>query len=239
VGVTLLNRFSPTLRVEWKPALIGGATSGVLLELSKWGLGLYLGWVSGKYRSIYGTLGVLPLFLLSLYLWWVILLIGAEVCRAVQRLPLLRHLIVGRHRHPSGDRFAHLRGELPTISGPLAARLLCDVARNWKRGKQAALPILDLEQHHGLPESVVRRIMQKLALAGLVAELDSSYLLTRPPEDIRLDEVLHLFHDFAPPAADPSDPDSPAAADPLDQVLRELDDKVRSQAKSVTFAHLV
>jgi len=227
-GITLINRYTPTLRVEWRPALVGGATSAVLLELSKWGLGLYLKWVAGKYQSIYGALGVLPLFLLSIYLWWVIVLIGAEVCRAVQRLPLLRHLLAKTDAAP-----AHKEpGELPVVSGPLAARLLCDVAQCWKSGKKA-IPILELEQRHGLPESIVRRVMKRLGHCGFVAEMEDAYLLARPPEDIRLDEVLELFHEFTPPSYDHSEPDA------LDKVLRGLEDSIRGRTRVVTFADLL
>ena len=75
-GATLLNRFLPTLRVDWRPALIGSVVSAVMMEISKFGLGLYLSYITGKYRTIYGALAVLPLFLLSIYLWWVLLLWG-------------------------------------------------------------------------------------------------------------------------------------------------------------------
>lgn len=228
--ITLLNRFTPTLRIEWRPALIGGFTSAVLLDISRGGLGLYLVWISGKYRSIYGALGVLPLFLLSIYLWWVILLIGAEVCRTVQRLPLLRHLPAtpkGGHEH------SFLKtSNLTTINGPLAARLLCDVAQYWKSGKKA-IPILELEQRHGLPESVVRRIMEKLGNRGFVAEMEDRYLLARPPADIRLEEVLELFSDFAPLSLDRTEPDA------LGRVLLGLDEHMRNKTRSVTFAELI
>lgn len=230
-GVTLLNRFTPTVRVEWKPALIGGVTSALLFELTKGGLGLYLVWVAGRYRSIYGALGILPLFLLSIYLWWVILLIGAEVCRAVQRLPLLRQMAQDPKRK-SEHSVLFRATDLPTVNGPLAARLLCDVAQTWKSGKKS-IPILELEQRHGLPESVVRRIMQRLSGRGFVAEIDdSSYILTKPPESIPLDEVLQLFADFSPPSYDRDEPDA------LDRVLEGLDDTIRTKSRSITFADL-
>ena len=229
-GVTLLNRFTPTVRVEWKPALIGGVTSALLFELTKGGLGLYLVWVAGKYRSIYGALGILPLFLLSVYLWWVILLIGAEVCRAVQRLPLLRQFAQDPKRNLEHSVLRPI--DMPTVNGPLAARLLCDVAQNWKSGKKA-IPILELEQRHGLPESIVRRIMQRLAQKSFVVEMERSYILAKPPENIPLDEVLQLFADFSPPSYDHSEPDA------LDKVLEGLDDAIRGKARSITFADLI
>jgi YihY family inner membrane protein len=227
-GATLLNRFLPTLRVDWRPALIGSVVSAVMMELCKFGLGLYLSYITGKYRTIYGALAVLPLFLLSIYLWWVLLLWGAEVCRAVQRLPLLRMINAG-----DAAQDEHLKpGEMPTMNGPLAARLLCDVAQHWKSGGRA-LPILDLENRHGLPESFVRRVMKHFIDAGIVAETESGYLLSRPPENVRLDEVMRLFKSFTPLR------NGEKEADALDLVLVDLEGSMHSQLHEVTLAQLL
>jgi YihY family inner membrane protein len=226
-GATLLNRFLPTLRVDWRPARIGSAISAGMMELCKFGLGLYLSYITGKYRTIYGALAVLPLFLLSIYLWWVILLWGAEVCRAIQRLPLLS--VVTSHI----DEDEPLKpGEMPTMNGPLAMRLLFDVAQHWKRGARA-LPIVDLEKRHGLPESFVRRAMKRFIEAGWVVETEASYLLSRPPEDIRLDEVIRLFKDFSSLRSGEKEGDA------LDRVLLDLEGSVRTQLKKVTLAQLL
>ena len=95
----------------------------------------------------------------------------------MQRLPLLRLIGAGSAEHDE-----HLKpGEMPTMNGPLAARLLCDIAQHWKSGGRA-LPILDLEKRHGLPESFVRRVMKYFIDAGIVAETENGYLLSRPPK---------------------------------------------------------
>ena len=127
VMLTLANRLIPTLRVRWRAALAGGATAAVLLEISKFALGRYLTWVATSYKSIYGALGVLPLFLLSIYLWWLIVLWGVEVARSVQRLPWQLRIHDDANPHD-----AQL-----TINGPLAVRLLTDVARRFKNGQRA------------------------------------------------------------------------------------------------------
>ena len=225
IVLSLANRLVPTLRVAWKAAVIGGVTSAVLLEVAKFGMRLYLSLVTGSYRSIYGALGVLPLFLLSIYLSWVIILWGVEVCRALQRLPLLARSL--DHGH------AALVPEDPnlTISGALAARLLCDVARNFKSGNRS-LPVLELEERHGLPESVVRRVLSRLEAHHLVVQHEDGYLLARPPDAIQLDEVLRIF---TPPAHfyAQTEPDA------LDQVLNTLDQQTQEQTRVITFASLI
>jgi DNA-binding IscR family transcriptional regulator len=75
--------------------------------------------------------------------------------------------------------------------------------------------------------------MYRLSKRGFVAEMEEGYLLARPPENIHLDEVLQLFQGFAPK--------SPGlkSSDALDGVLTNIDDAVRSQTRSVTFAQLI
>jgi membrane protein len=225
VVLSLANRLVPTVRVRWRAALIGGVTAAVLLEVAKFGLGLYLSFVTGSYASIYGTLGVLPLFLLSIYLSWVIILWGVEVCRSLQRLPLLARSL--------DEPGAPIKADDPNliINGALAARLLCDVARNFKGGNRS-LPVLELEERHGLPESVVRRVLTRLEAHHLVVQHEDGYLLARPPDTIRLDEVLRIFQ---PPAHfyAQSEPDA------LDQVLGQLDMQAKEQTSTVTFASLI
>jgi membrane protein len=221
IMLSLANRLIPTLRVPWNAALAGGATAAVLLEISKFGLGRYLSWVATSYKSIYGALGVLPLFLLSIYLWWLIVLWGVEVSRAVQRLPWQM-----RFHDDTTSHDAQL-----TISGPLAARLLTDVARHFKLGSKS-LPVDELMQRHGLPESVVRKILSRLAKQGLVIEHEDGYLLAKPPESIRLEEVLQLFQPVQYQHSE-TEPDQ------LDQVLAKLEKQQQESLGTTTFASLI
>ncbi len=221
IMLTLANRLIPTLRVSWQAALSGGATAAALLEISKFGLGRYLSWVATSYKSIYGALGVLPLFLVSIYLWWLIVLWGVEVSRAVQRLPWQLKI-----HHDGTTHDAQL-----TINGPLAARLLTDVARHFKSGGKS-LPVDELTQRHGLPESIVRKILSRLAKHNLVVEHEDGYLLSKPPESIRIDEVLRLFQ----PAQYQH---SEAEPDQLDQVLARLEKQQEQTLGEATFASLI
>lgn len=227
IVLTLANRLLPTLNVRWRPAFVGGLTSAMLLELAKVGLGFYLSYITGPYRSIYGALGVLPLFLLSIYLAWLIILWGVEVSRAAQRLPLLERMLEERGE----TKLPVLDDAMLTISGPLAARLLCDVARNFKQG-QKGLPILEIEQRHGLPESVVRRVFRRLEKANLVIQHEDGYMLARPPDAIRVHEVLDLF-------TPPRHYYAQAEPDALDQVLNQLEHTEKEQTHSITFASLI
>ena len=95
VGFTLAYLIIPNRRVALRHALAGGVLATLLFELAKSGFALYLGKVP-SYAQIYGTLAVIPIFLIWIYLSWVVVLLGASFAAslsafrfqpAAQRLP--------------------------------------------------------------------------------------------------------------------------------------------------------
>lgn len=73
---TVMFMLVPARHVRLRDALIGGAVSGIALELLKWGFRLYLTSFP-TYQTIYGAVAVVPIFLIWLYLAWTIVLFGA------------------------------------------------------------------------------------------------------------------------------------------------------------------
>jgi len=73
----------PNTRVKWRAAALGGTVAGIIWEFAKHGFNFYVAnFVS--YTKIYGTLGVLPIFLVWVYMSWLIFLFGAELCYVTQ-----------------------------------------------------------------------------------------------------------------------------------------------------------
>jgi len=72
----------PNRRVAWRHALAGALLATVLFELVKLGLTLYLRNVP-TYQQLYGTLAVIPIFLLWVYLSWVSILLGASLAASL------------------------------------------------------------------------------------------------------------------------------------------------------------
>ncbi len=73
----------PHTVVRTKAAAIGGLVAGLLYHGVRWIFALYLGTIA-TYDRIYGLLGVIPAFLIWLFLVWSVILIGAEVAFSVQ-----------------------------------------------------------------------------------------------------------------------------------------------------------
>lgn len=68
----------PSAKVQIKPALIGAVISSILFEGVKT---LFKLWAVNSVRTslIYGSLSIIPIFLVGLYLFWIIVLIGTEI----------------------------------------------------------------------------------------------------------------------------------------------------------------
>lgn len=77
----------PYTRVDPSAGLVGGIGAGTLWEFARAGFDWYVMHVV-SFDRIYGSLGVIPIFLLWLYLTWIIILWGAELSLAWQHLPL-------------------------------------------------------------------------------------------------------------------------------------------------------
>ncbi len=84
------NRFFPNTTVHWGPAFVGGVVGAILLFANHQLSFLYVHKVIRE-QSLYGSVGILPVFLFGLYLFWLILLFSCQVTYAVQSGRTLVH----------------------------------------------------------------------------------------------------------------------------------------------------
>ncbi len=78
VAFSLLYAVVPNRRIAWRNAIAGGVTAGILFSTLRWAFGMYLDYFP-IYRTIYGTLSAVPIFLVWMYLSWAAVLFGAVV----------------------------------------------------------------------------------------------------------------------------------------------------------------
>lgn len=76
---------TPNCRVPVSASFVGGLIAAILFDLSKKLFTLYL-YLFHNYELIYGTLAVIPVFLLWLYIMWTIVIIGALVTHSWKKL---------------------------------------------------------------------------------------------------------------------------------------------------------
>lgn len=86
--ITLTYKIFPNKKVHWRAAIISGCLVAVICELAKWAYALYTK-QAFFYNKVYGSLAVLPLFLIWIYANWMIFLSGALFCFMLQHYKTL------------------------------------------------------------------------------------------------------------------------------------------------------
>jgi membrane protein len=84
---SLLYVAVPNRPIAWKDALAGGALAGLAFEIAKRIFAMYVTKFP-TYTIVYGSVAAIPIFLLWIYMFWMITLVGALFAAA---LPIVKH----------------------------------------------------------------------------------------------------------------------------------------------------
>jgi len=185
VGLLLLAAvytLMPNTVVSFRSALAGAIIAVPLWMLAKLGFAKYVE-VIVQNRSLYGALGLVPLFLIWLNLSWLIFLFGAQVAYSVTS--------VAREQFAEPDE--------AVIFGPwdlLAAAVV--VGRSYQSGS-GAVSLRRVSEELKLPGRSARLLLEGLCGAELVlpvrADRGETYVLARPAEKISVAEILSASGD--------------------------------------------
>jgi membrane protein len=85
VLLTAFYRVIPNTRVYWRAALMGALVVASLLTLNNYLAFLYVRRVILE-ESLYGSLGILPVLMFGLYIFWLYVLVGGQISYAVQNV---------------------------------------------------------------------------------------------------------------------------------------------------------
>lgn len=152
LALALLYAVMPNTRVAPGAALAGGAAAGALFIAAGSAYAVYAA-RAVQYSAIYGSLGVIPLFLLWIYVAWVTVLVGAEVAYAHQ------------HVGSTADE-REVIALSQTARETLALRILCEVGAGFAHG---APPVVgDIARALGVPLAVTRAVVADLLDTKLV-----------------------------------------------------------------------
>mgnify|MGYP000856599064 CR=1 FL=1 len=174
----LFYQLMPNTKVHWRAALVGGVVAGCLWQLNNEFSVLYVSRVVRNSR-IYGGLGMVPVFMIGLYVAWVILLFGAQVAYAYQnrRTYLQEKQVEGIHQR--GREF-------------VALRLATEIARHYHQAN-GPVSVATLAERVGVPTSLTGQLLRALTRAELLVETtdtDPGYLPARPLDRITAQDVL-------------------------------------------------
>jgi membrane protein len=205
VGVlAVFYRAIPNTRVKWRAALSGALAVAVLLTANNFLQFLYLRRVLLT-RSLFGSLGIIPVLMFGLYIFWLFVLIGGQICYAVQNV------------HVRNSRLAW-----GTLSAANRERLSLGVLMAICRRFHAALPPIsgpELSAAVRLPTQVLNECLNRIVAAGYVMAVppplgtksaDIHYQPTRPLNRVTLFEFKLAAENIgAAPAAGSLGTDDP------------------------------
>jgi membrane protein len=214
----------PNTRVQFSAAAAGGLTAGPLWHLNNQLSVVFVSRITSN-NAIYGSLGVVPVFMIGMYLGWLILLFGAQVAYAYQNREAYLQERLAQGVNQLGREFA-------------ALRILAQLGRGFHRGDKP--PGLNhIASLTGVPSRLAGQLLGALVQAGLVVETadrETGYAPARPLARITVHDVLTALRTTAGTELTTRD-------DPGRQLLRAelaaIRETERSVAAPITLEHLV
>jgi membrane protein len=77
IALVCLYKVIPNTRISFRNALTGGMLVAIILQMAQWAH-IHFQFGVSRYNAVYGTLALLPVFMIWLYISWVIVLAGME-----------------------------------------------------------------------------------------------------------------------------------------------------------------
>jgi membrane protein len=171
----------PNTKVRFSAALAGGIVGGSLWHLNNLFGSLYVSrFVSNT--KIYGSLGLVPVFMIGLYFSWAILLFGAQVAYAFQNRRAYLQDKLAENVNQRGREFIALR--LMTCIGQRFQRCLPPVT------------VQEISAELGIPTRLAQQVLHTLLAARLVTETagaEPAYAPARPLDSMNAHHILQAM----------------------------------------------
>jgi membrane protein len=184
IALFLLYVFIPNTRVRYGSALVGAILAGTLWQIAQWGY-IHFQVGVGNYNAIYGTLSVLPILMVWVYVSWLIVLYGMEV--------------VAAHQHLHTFRRDLRRG---SVSGSCRELIALATLRHIAAAFHEGAPGWDEEQlalRIGVPLRIMRDTLRQLVGAGFIVPAGggiATFLPARELDQIALAQVILALKRF-------------------------------------------
>ena len=201
----------PHTRMRLRPTLLGSLMAALLLEVGRRSLGAYMSNAFSVSR-LYGSLGLIPLFMFWVYVMWLVVLFGLQISALLQALDA--------------------RGKVRAVAAlgrtglepALAAAVMEQIVQGFAAGRPASLE--SLAESCGIDSPAAQRIVDALVKSRLAIQPspDGPILPARDPAAMCADEPLEAGFELA------DDGRHGAARG----VLRALREAQRRAAQSIT-----
>lgn len=179
--------FFPNTRVHLMPALIGAVVAAFLLYLNNVASVFYVHRVISQ-RSLYGSLGIVPILMLGMYVFWLIVLTGGQLAYAAQNA---RFMARQRTWENTSER----------ARKTLALGTFLFLARRFVGGQTA--PTADeIGNHLRAPSHAVHSALNRLGDCGWVKPFEEAtasgdgvnrYLPAKPLHRVTLEDLVEAL----------------------------------------------
>ncbi|MCX6893987.1 MAG: YihY family inner membrane protein [Verrucomicrobia bacterium] len=177
----LFYQLVPNTKVNFSAALMGGFVGGSLWFLNNYFGFLYVSRVVSN-SKIYGSLGLVPVFMAGLYFSWLILLFGAQVAYAFQNRAAYLQDRLAENVNQRGREF-------------IALRLMTCISQRFQRGLAPATA-QHIATELGVPSRLVQQVLRPLTISQLVTEIggnNPAYCPARPLDTINCHQILQAM----------------------------------------------
>jgi membrane protein len=190
VLLTLFYRFIPSTRVNWGPAILGALIVVLLLNLNNHLAFMYFRRVVLA-QSLYGSVGILLVLMVGLYVFWLIVLSGGQITYALQNASFQSSRV-------AWNALSFRTRELVSF---LVLGMICRRFQTCQTPYTAS----ELAGETRIPNQLLNESLSKLQDLKLVTAipheesdsfLDHSFQPSRPLESIGVSEFRHGFADL-------------------------------------------
>lgn len=170
--------FIPNLKVHAKSAFVGALVGVVLWKSVE---SVYISYLVGvnNYNVIYGSFAQLPLFLVWIYISWLIVLFGVEICYAIQ--------------YGSTEEDKMLAGKTSCYEKSiLATAVMATLAKAYGKN-EGAVRVDSLSEVLKVSQLLLEDVLGVLEDKGFVAKLeadDATYILARSATATTVSDVI-------------------------------------------------
>jgi len=217
-------RAIPNTRVRWGAALPGAVAVALLLTANNFLGFLYLKRVLIT-KSMFGSLGIIPVLMLGLYVFWLIVLIGGQISYAVQNV------------HVRNSQMAW--GGLSAAGRErLSLAVLMAICRRF-HACQPPMSVAELSEAVRVPAQVLNECLNRIVDLGFVATVPPAHgapgMLYQPAKPLGRMTLLQLKTAADSLGADPA----ADALDRMDPVVREFSEALGRLGEQAFFRKTV
>ena len=167
----------PNTSVRLKNAFVGAVFGAVAYTVLK-EIFLYYTKMAVSYNVIYGSLAILPFFMLWIYFSWVIVLLSVEISYVRQNVHNLKHLETGSE----SNRLDKLK---------IAFMIVLSITKNFMSGKEQ-LSRMEISEELDISLKDISETLKDLEKSNIIIEIakkPDAYTLNVPPEKLTLGKV--------------------------------------------------